>query len=242
VLAEIDGPAGASPVGGAHAGPNWKVFQRPMIDYFESRNPGIKVVVGGPLNGPALVIALLAGQGPDVFQDWVLSPCIESGLALSPYIKRDNIPLSTWSPGQLHAMSTPEGIWALPTYVHVDAIAINLSSLDEPGLRYPEPDWTYEDALALWRACSYVKGNERHYGITPNFPGSYMGSSTYVAHLWGGAVKDPSGLVCTVDRPEAYQGIAWYQMLYQDNIAGGPGTYTTPSTSNPSESWDRTRW
>ncbi len=211
----------------AYAGPHWPTFIKPAMQHFEAANPGIRIKVGTPQGGnTAILSAILAGVGPDVFQDWVMSPYLEASAALDlkPYIQQDNIPLSTWSPGQMRTMTTETGIWALPTYVHVDAYAINLTNLDALGLPYPSPDWTYQDAEKLFRATSFKKGNTQYYGVKTAYTCTSIGEFAYPCHQWGGAVRDATRTKCTVDQPQAYTGLQWYQTLYWDKLATASGT------------------
>ena len=174
----------------AYAGPHWPTFIKPAMQHFEAANPGISIKVGTPQGGnTAILSSILAGVGPDVFQDWVMSPYLEASAALDlkPYIQQDNIPMNTWSPGQMRTMTTETGVWALPTYVHVDAYAINLTNLDALGLPYPSPDWTYQDAEKLFRATSFKKGNTQYYGVKTAYTCTSIGEFAYPCHQWGGA-------------------------------------------------------
>jgi len=209
----------------AYAGPHWGLLIQPALDYFAARHPGVKVVAGGA-NGPAPnagVAAVLAGDGPDVWQGGMSGAYRSGNVAanLQPYLQRDNIPLSTWSPGQMRRLVTPEGVWGLPTYVHVDIQAVNLDKLDVLGLKYPDPDWTYQEAERYYRATTYIHNGQRNYGLAPTSSGGtpvgqgfgYEGEMAFPVHFWGGDVHDRTGIRCVIDQPNAYQGIAWYQQL-----------------------------
>jgi ABC-type glycerol-3-phosphate transport system substrate-binding protein len=218
----------------AYAGPNWQQFIRPGLEHFEAQNPGVKIAVGAPQGGnTSILTAILAGNGPDVFQDWVMPPYLEAGAALNlkPFLEQDNIPLSTWSPGQMRTMQTDTGIWALPTYVHCDAVAINLSLLDELGLRYPDPEWDYLEAEKLARAAVSTQGKTKVYGWCPAGWTPWAAEYAWPFHLWGGSIRDAAATTCTVDQPNAYKGLQWYMNLYWDKVLYPGGDYPTSAGS-----------
>lgn len=225
----------------AYAGPHWGSLIQIGLNHFESQNPGVKVIAGGAY-GPAPNAGaggVLAGDGPDIWQGGMSGSYRDGTLVanLRPYLQRDNIPLSTWSPGQMHRLQTTNAIWGLPTYVHVDIQAVNLSKVNDLGLPYPSPDWTYEDAERYYRGTTYVTGGQRNYGYAPTNSGGtpvgqgfgYEGEMAFPVHYWGGSVHATDGMQCVIDQPSASQGIAWYQQLYWDHVA-------IPHTSNTSGS------
>ena len=220
----------------AYAGPHWGALIQVGLNYFESQNPGLKVVAGGAY-GPAPnagAAGVLAGAGPDIWQGGMTGSYRAGTVAanLRPYLQRDNIPLSTWSPGQMFRLETASGLWGLPTYVHVDIQAVNLSKLDDLGLPYPSPDWTYQEAEKYYRGTTYITGGQRNFGYAPTNSGGTAvgqgfgseGEMAFPVHYWGGAVQSADDMRCVIDQPSAYQGIAWYQQLYWDHVA-------TPHTS-----------
>lgn len=221
----------------AYAGPHWQQFIEPGLKHFEAANPGVVIQPGAPQGGNTSILsAILAGDGPDVFQDWVMPPYLEAGAALNlkPLLAQDNIPLSTWSPGQMRTMQTDSGIWALPTYVHVDAIAVNLTVLDDLGLKYPSPDWDYQEAESLARAAVHTQGKTQVFGWCSSWGTSWSPEFAYPFHLWGGAIRDVSRTVCTVNQPNAYKGFEWYMNLYWDKVLypGGDGAGGAGSIAN----------
>lgn len=215
-----------APWGGwpSYGGARWQQFIQPGIAYFESKNPGIKLELVSPGGGGSFLAAILAGSAPDVFQDWAIGPyrAANAVLNLEPYLRRDNIDPSIWSPGQMHAMSDQAGIQFLPCYVHVTTMAVNLSILDQKGLAYPTPDWTYVQAEQLYRACSGVKGKQRTYGASMYFTGHDLGDpssmSSYVFHFFGGSMAAPDRTTCLVGDPRSYQGVQWVETLHHENV------------------------
>ncbi len=236
------GPAGrgAAPTGGSapvvlklyppqdwyNIGPQWMQFFQPGMDYFETQNPGIRVQVGAPLpgNNGKYVSEIIAGVGPDVFEDFTPAPYLEAHLVLdlSKYLQRDNINPSIWSPGEMHGLGTAGGVYFLPNGIHVNAMGINLSLLDEMGLAYPEPDWGYAEATRLFQAATHDKGGIHHYGVHLQFAGSSLGTNIYVLHNFGAALMDGSGTRCTLDDPRAIEAVRWADQLYWAKVAGGP--------------------
>lgn len=215
-----------APWGGwpSYGGSRWQQFMQPGIDYFEQQNPGIRIKLAGPGGGGSFLAGILAGSAPDVFQDWAIGPyrAANAVLNLEPLLRRDNLDLALWSPGQIHAMRDEQGIQFLPCYVHVSTMAVNLSILDQLGLQYPTPDWTYTQAAQLYKACSGTKGSQRTYGVSMYFTGHDMGDpssmSSYVFHFFGGSMALPDRITCSVGDPKSYQGVQWVEQLYREHV------------------------
>jgi len=220
-----------APWGGwpAYAGPNWPQFVQPAIDVFQQQNPGLKIKIEGPGGGGSFVPQILAGTAPDVFQDWAIAQYRAGGLVLdvSRYIQQDNLNYAIWSPGQMNAMRDEEGTWFLPCYVHVNAMAINLSALDALGLTYPAQDWTHIQAAQLFAAATGSSGGKHRYGYSPAFPGPNLGdpnsTCSYVFHLFGGAMVDATRGQTEVGQTNSYQGVQWLDQLYWEKIAVSGG-------------------
>jgi multiple sugar transport system substrate-binding protein len=215
------------------AGPHWTEFIRPGLDSFENQNRGIRVKIGLTAigSGAKYVAALLAGAGPDVFEDWAAAPYLEGGLVmdLSGYLQRDNVATTIWSPGQMHALNGSGGIWFLPAYIHVNVMAVNLSALDALGLPHPDPDWTYEQAAQLFRAVTRDVGGTRHPGVHFQYSGNALGAptdnlNTYILHAFGARLMDETRTRCTLDDPKAVEAVQWFNQLYWDGVAGGNAT------------------
>lgn len=213
-----------APWGGWLTGPNWQSFLQPAVHYFESKNPGLKVQLIPPGGGGDFLPQILAGTAPDVFQDWAIGPYLNANAVvnLSPYLRQDNIPISLWSPGQMYAMSNEQGVWFLPCYVHVTAMAVNYSALDALGLKRPDPDWTYQQAEQLYRGASGTKNGQRVYGVSLYFTGQDIGDpssmSEYVFHYFGGRLVAPDGVHAAIGDPRAYKGVEWVEQLHYDNV------------------------
>ncbi len=211
------------------AGAHWMNFLKPGMQYFEQHNRGIRVKVVAPGGGGGFATSILAGTAPDVFEDWVLPPYLAQNLVvnLDPYLRRDNLATSLWSPGQMHSLQTQHGTWFLPCYVHVDVMAINLTDLDTLGVSYPDPNWTSAEAAALYRKATWDKNGTHHFGVAlDDMGGGMLGTATsdtraYAMHIYGGSVMDASRTVCTLDDPRVVKAVTWFDQLYWDKVAGG---------------------
>jgi ABC-type glycerol-3-phosphate transport system substrate-binding protein len=226
------------------ASPSWQRYVMAGLQPFLEENPNVEVRIVPPGGGGSFATPILAGQGPDVFEDWVIPPYLDQGLVanLQPFIQQDNLSLDLWSPGQMRALSTPSGVWFLPAYVHVDAMAINLSDLDARGLSYPDPDWTYEDAERLYRATTWEQGGQHHYGYGFDIPSNGgaigFGSSdtrAFFLHWFGGALMDATRTRCVIDAPEAVQAVEWLDALVQDQVATSGGSIYGPAATTFAE-------
>ena len=210
--------------GGAH----WASFVQSGLRHFEQVNRGLRVKLIGSGGSGSFLPAILAGAGPDVFQDWALAPYLEAGavLDLAGYLRQDNVSLGLWSPGQVRAMRVGGGVFFLPCYIHVDAMAINLDALDTLGLKYPAPDWSYEDAARLFTAATRHKAGQTSPGVHLHFSGNSLGVpqadlSTYLLHGFGGSLMDASRTRCTLGDAASVAAVQWADQLYWSGAAGG---------------------
>jgi ABC-type glycerol-3-phosphate transport system substrate-binding protein len=193
---------------------------------FRAAHPSIELQFFGPEINP--YTSVMAGQGPDVPQlqgggggitDWISGPLGTLLLDLSPYIRAANINLNDFNQDNILDVSYQGGVYGLPNYTGTAAMAVNLTVLDELGLPYPSPDWTYLEWEHLSRASSTrLPNGTRRLGttMTPSFG---PGPDAYIYHGWGGAQQDPTNpAVCVMDSP---QDVAAAEFLYQmqfDNV------------------------
>ncbi len=176
-------------------------FAQPVVAQWEAAHPGVqvRVITGSGSNGSSIgqtgtISSILAGNGPDVFSgccaDWPAFLDASLFLPLEPFIRQNNIDTSIWSKGHLQALTDPlQGILALPLYDGPVVYVYNQGLLDELGLEYPPPTWTYRDAAQLWARIASSKGGKRRYGaylrgnlqdlpsVFAGFGGSMMDSS-----------------------------------------------------------------
>jgi ABC-type glycerol-3-phosphate transport system substrate-binding protein len=198
------------------------------VAQFAHEHPGLRAQpLSGPQGGTAstsgVITSILAGQGPDVVADcctaWVQYLGVNAFENLTPYLQRDNIPLSTWSAGHVQALATQQGQMGLPVYDGPVVYAVNLTILDELGLPYPDSEWTYEDAAKLWRAASGINPTtkQRRYGA-----GFWWGSGWYASNFlltgFGGAEMDPTRTKCLLNAPGSVAAGEWIMPLFWDNV------------------------
>lgn len=179
---------------------------------------------GGSATTSGVIADILAGQGPDVVGDccaaWVQYLGVGAFENLTPYMRRDDVPASLWSAGHMRALSTEHGQMGLPIYDGPMVFAYRQDILDELGLAYPDPDWTWKDAEKIWRQCAgTVPGTTRHrygagfsWGTTDN-PSLILG--------FGGAVMDANRTRCLLDRPQAIAAGEWIMPLFWENVVEG---------------------
>jgi hypothetical protein len=175
---------------------------------FRDKHPSIDVkpVLSPQLGG--MVPGMLAGNGPDVFQDWVLPPYINSGQALDlqPYITKDNVDLGVFSSSEMEFFkevsgfsSTGTGLYFLPCYIHTQTIVVNLSVLDAGGFSYPDDSgmpWSaWAEAFQKWTQRS-SDPQKAVLGGAADWEGyndsSYNFVSPYYLAGFGGGYVDPA--------------------------------------------------
>jgi ABC-type glycerol-3-phosphate transport system substrate-binding protein len=205
-----------------------QLVQETLERYFYPTQRGVEVRVGGvPFFGQADggVAAILAGTGPDLLSGCCTDlPTLVSAGVLRPLddlLRRDNIPLSLFSPGHVAALTTTEGLMGLPSYDGPQVLFVNETLLDTLGLSYPQPDWTYEDAVRLWEAASgadhRVPGGWR-YGAALNW---YVGGwgGYWLPFGWGGSWIDATGTRALFDSSACLAAYTWVADLFRRRVA-----------------------
>ena len=193
-----------------------------------SKHPGVEVrtQAGSGSNGPSsgidpTIAAILAGDGPDIvvaccaavptlFASGILEP-------LDPLLKADNIDLQKlYPPMVLEGLSQGGQLLGLPDYFGGGPMFVNLTLLDQVGLRYPSPEWTAAQAADLWRSLSATTGGgktQRSGAILPDHA-----SLTWLVRGWGGHVRDVSGTRCLLDSPQSIAAHEWLVELMRANV------------------------
>lgn len=171
------------------------------------------------------ISAMLAGEGPDVVTDTALAwPAYVSANLfenLTPYLRRDNVSTSIWAPQHVRVLSTGQGQMALPAYDGAQIYTYRQDILDDLGLRYPSPDWTYQDAEKLWRQCAgTIRGTHTHrWGAAINWWPSIWQPGNCILHGFGGALMDNSHTRCLLDDPASIAAGEWVMPLIWDKVA-----------------------
>lgn len=202
-----------------------------------AQNKGVEVNVVTLGYQGTMQAAILAGTGPDVFADWVLPPYVEQGMVLdfAPYVRRDNVNLDIFAAGELAyfqqvaSFAKPGALFSLPSYLHMEAPAVNLGLLDDLGLSAPEPTWTYEQWADLWRATAVTTGKNQRWGLAGfNWDGyDYAGSSPsayYLVGFGGGYVNPNVPTQAYLDNPGSLDCLNWIYDLMANGIVSSSGS------------------
>lgn len=200
-----------------------KLVQDYVDRTFNASHPGVRAVYQQWGNITAVTAAIMAGNGPYV----VSSCCYDFAAALpfladlTPYLRRDNIPQSSWSQGQLDTYRIGSGLFAVPAYTCVQPYIYRQDILDQLGLSYPRPGWTSTEAASLWQSCSGTVGGKHRYGASlPTNPGD-IAPGYFLLEGFGGAFMDASRTRCLLDQPGSIAGVAYAA----DLIRAGVCTY-----------------
>jgi ABC-type glycerol-3-phosphate transport system substrate-binding protein len=225
-----------------------------------AQNPGVEVSITFLGYQSTTVSALLAGNGPDVFADWILPLYLSANLLLnfSSYAKQDNVDLSIFAPGEMELFQQNGGLWALPSYLHLECPAVNLGILDNLGLGYPQSGWTYEDWTRLYQQVAAGKASNGKPPTSSVFYWDgydYYGGSPNACYLTGfkGAYVDPSDTTkCYLSSPGSQQCLEWIYGLLNSNVCGTSGgigptgaigsTDTAGGLINAAESYRSLKW
>ena len=227
-----------------------------------AKNPGIDVQITFLGYQATTVAALLAGNGPDIFADWVLPLFTDSGLLLdlSPFVKQSNVNLGQFPARDMEVFQQNGGLWALPSYLHLEAPAVNLGILDNAGLSYPQPGWTYTQWTRLWEqtAVKAVGNKPGRVGGQFYFSG-YDGHSNapapYYLKGFGGEYVNPADTSqCYLTSSGSTQAYEWIYGLLNSgvcntggsNFTAGGITATTADTAGglitSAQSWRSLKW
>jgi ABC-type glycerol-3-phosphate transport system substrate-binding protein/regulation of enolase protein 1 (concanavalin A-like superfamily) len=214
--------------GGNFAGVYHEVVQRYIDEHWTAQHPGVRVstIAGDGSNGNGTegvrpeIAASLAGTPADVITGFSMAwpEYLAAGMLrnLDPFIAKDNLDLGVFSPGHLAALTTPQGHMALPEYDGPEVMLINLGTLDDLGLKYPEDDWTSAEAEALWRQVAGEHNGKWLYGASVDFP-----HGGWEVAGWGGTIGTADGLRCNMDSAACTAAYTWWMGLLQDNVLFG---------------------
>ncbi len=207
-----------------------QAVQELLQTHFLAKHPSLDLRVNWNYHGDSsgLISAMIAGAAPDVFEEWQPSTLLKHGaycLDLSPYIRKANLNLAQFLPGELETFRTTngEGVlgqWGLPAYVHQMAMAVNLDVLDSLGLAYPSPQWDWQEAEALWKGATKRDTNPAQGRTGGAFLWFGGGPMSFYLHGWGASYVDPADTTrCVVDSPQAVSFGDWHFGLLQSGAA-----------------------
>lgn len=214
----------------------------PVIKKFEKAYPNIHVqVVTGDcgISWAACKTLIAAGSMPDVFVPHIsiYKEAVNAGVLadLSPYMKKDNISASDFSPSSImDALKTKTGqIDGLPMGFNVQSLYYNKSMFDAANLSYPDPsgNYTWQD-VANWSKELTIDDNGKHSG-DPGFDaqhvkqyGFYSTTDYGIIQGWGpivsaygaGVLTGAAGTGCSLDSQGSIQAFQLLQdMMYKDH-------------------------
>ncbi len=202
-----------------------------VLQGFEQQHPGLRVRQTPFLAGTANEAAIIAGSAADVFP-----ACCDYGsyvyagllLPLDPYLKRDNVSQTLFSPGMVAWLSFPSGTFGLSRGTDANAFALDLGVLDTLGLAYPAPGWTHADLAKLCAATAKPAATPRRYGATFIYGGFTL--LREFSRGFGARLQNSARTRQTLDTPEAVAAASWYfQDLYW------PGLVTSGFSKAPGD-------
>ena len=214
---------------------------------FEAANRGLKVQLvpppGGCCNPAALTAALVAGTAPDIVLNNNFGGYAEGGyfLPLDGYLRRDNIDVRRWSPAQIASFRSWKGgqLLALPTYYNTAAYLVNLTTLDNAGMAYPDPAWTHDAFLGLARRLSSNSGGKQRFGCNLWYWTGQAWGSDWIYRAFGGSKVEAGGMRCGLAAGPSqaagdwiYPQILWSKVgTTQDTFGGYTAQFVTGRTA-----------
>ncbi len=205
-----------------------KLIQDFVDQEFNSRHKGVQATWQIDGGMPGVTAAILAGSPAPVSLssccgDWpVVLPFLEP---LNAYLQQDNVDTTIWPPNLVAQLKVGGRLYGVPVDAAAQAYIYRQDILDELGLSYPAPDWTYLDAQRLWNACTSNKGGKQRSGGT--IPWSAGGPFPGIALLagFGGAYQDSTYTHCLLDRPGSIAaGEFAFDLLWRKVCVQGDGT------------------
>ncbi len=185
-----------------------------VLRQFTSAHRGLAVRVVPYTPSGAKETAILAGTGPDVFGDAAptYATYVQQNLLLplDVYLRRDNLPLSLWSPTVVKALQTAHGVFALSRGLDSYVFALNLSLFDRLGVSYPGPDWTHVEMAAAATRIASNRGGSRRYGLQlQGGPAGFLDALQTPIAGFGGSVTNSARSRQTLSAPASLQGAKW---------------------------------
>ncbi len=200
-----------------------------FVDSTFNSNPqykGIRAVVSatnGQGQAGAVIAATLAGASgvPDIVESCCSDvPTYEGAdllAPLNPYLSTDNIdPYNLFVRGHVEALSVNGTIYGLPSYDAPPTMYYRQDILDQLGLPYPNPNWTYTEAESIWRSAASLKTSTVRHGAT-----LYSGTEMeYLLKGWGSSEMDAAHTTCLLGSPQCIAAGEWLYGLLLDQVAG----------------------
>lgn len=191
---------------------------------FRDKHPGVDTKVQPALAGSNFVPSIIAGDAPDVIHDWTISQYRDQDylLPLDDYIRRDNLSLDVFVSPMLRKLRNVKGqTIGLPAILATPAVAVDLGTLDDMGVVYPDPDWGYKDFTTLAERL-VVRGQKKRLGTTlfPAFATGPGRPAGFYFHGFGAGYVDATNpAACGLTGQGAVDCAEWMAHLLGDGIA-----------------------
>ncbi len=130
---------------------------------------------------------------------------------LSPYVRRDNFNVNEFFEPMIRAVSTPEGLWALPDDVDYYIPYYNVDMFDEAGVP-PPVDWTWSDYEAAMKKLTKIDPT----GKNSVFGGSGLLWPIVTWSFGGDVIKDNR---FGMNSPAVIDGLQWsYDLALKQHV------------------------
>ena len=137
---------------------------------------------------------------------------------LDSYIEDAEYDVEDYWPGLLDSTYFEGSVYGFPRDIGLEVLYYNKDIFDEVGIDYPTDDWTWDDFMAALEATTDVadSGRVNRYGL-----GMEAGKfQLWVGQNFGGILDDMENPTeCTLDSPEAVEGIEFFTNMFDNNYA-----------------------
>lgn len=196
-------------------------YDEQLARMFESAYPNTKIELTnafGPDYDSKLLVTIAGGAPPDVgwWNDGVFMPFVgrDALLDLEPYIQKDEgMRTEDIFASALGAATYKGKVYGIPYTWGAMPLAYNEEMLAEAGLERPDSSWTIDDFLEIGKKLTKdTDGDER-------LDQWATGSNNWIAiwYAWilrfGGDIFDTSLTECTLNTPEAIEGLQFWADL-----------------------------
>ena len=193
--------------------------RREQIALFNKLHPAYHLTLD-PVSGPGdmekIIVQSLAGAGPDIFDcysQFQLALYVRSGIALNltdALAGRDIHKEDAWE--CLWPLVELDGnLYGFPGNSSGPAMWFNKRIFREAGLPYPDPDWTWDECIAIARKLTRRDRQGRPVQFVLML--DIREWRTVLLAQYGGNIYTPEGTRCTLDAPEACAAAQAYQDL-----------------------------
>jgi multiple sugar transport system substrate-binding protein len=199
-------------------GPTYEDLVKTMLPIFKQEHPNVTVefAASGAGNNEKTLTLMIAGEGPDVFQNW--PPGIWELSAqgqvqnLNEYTRDlrkadlDDFVRYQWETVQI---PTTNFRYGLPTYVDMDVLFYNKALFKQRGAKEPTAEWGRDEYAAALKQLTFADANgTRVYGGAK--PANSFIRGQNLVTMYGGHFVDPKDLTKSqLDQPPAQQGLEW---------------------------------